>query len=73
MQALDARAARNKHQPPGLTAKKVRKEGQPSGSLAPYDAPSWAVRNTTGQYKNRTNIKIDFETHFQKLLFLNIL
>ena len=30
----------------GMVAKKVRKEGAPSDSLPPPDAPSWAVKES---------------------------
>lgn len=46
MAVLDSRLANSQqHQlATGMVAKKVRKEGAPSDSLPPPDAPSWAVK-----------------------------
>ena len=44
MEVLDTRLAKKNPQSPGIVAKKVRKAGEPSNSLPPTDAPSWAIR-----------------------------
>ena len=57
MQVLDARVAKKKQQPPGLTARKVLKEGKPSECLLPPYAPVWAVKNT-GQFSNTCRYRL---------------
>ena len=43
MAVLDERLARSNDAPIGLVAKKVRKNGSPSKSLPPANAPPWSV------------------------------
>lgn len=47
MGVLDTRLAKTQQRQLaiGMVAKKVRKEGTPSDSLPPPDAPSWAVKD----------------------------
>lgn len=44
MKVLDARLLKKQPQPAGLVAKKIRKEGEPSKSAPPPNAPAWAIR-----------------------------
>lgn len=48
MAVLDSRLAKNQQRQiaTGMVAKKVRKEGAPSDSLPPSDAPSWAIKDS---------------------------
>ena len=43
MAVLDQQLARSNDAPIGLVAKKVRKNGSPSKSLPPANAPPWQV------------------------------
>ena len=36
----------------GLVAKKFRKEGSPSATVPPNDAPKWAIKTDTGEHSN---------------------
>ena len=54
VQVLDACIALKRQQTPGLTARKVKKEGKPSECLPPADAPVWAVKNK-GQFNVPTH------------------
>ncbi len=45
MSALDSRIARKQPASPGLVAKKVRKQGEPSTTTPPGDAPKWAINS----------------------------
>ena len=52
MAVLNNRLAKNHRQLAfGMVAKKVRKEGAPSNSLPPPDAPSWAVMDPQRESK----------------------
>ena len=53
MQVLDERLQmKQQHQTVGLVAKKFRTVGQPSDSLPPPGAPTWAIRKTDSQNGN---------------------
>ena len=43
MAVLDSRMTQEQKMPSGMVAKKVRRQGSPSTSIPPSDAPPWAV------------------------------
>ena len=44
MKVLDSCLLKKQPQPAGLVAKKIRREGEPSTSAPPPNAPTWAIR-----------------------------
>lgn len=50
MSVLDSRQPKHQKMSTGMVAKKVRKQGAPSDSLPPSDAPSWALNNSASMY-----------------------